>query len=268
MKKLPTLKEFGKRLPIGYREPNSGEILKPFSLRPWDWDLEEQIGEALENSDDAGMGHVSHVVAASIEAIGNIKFDKLNELQRRTLISSLYYSDVVHMYVWIRVEAMGQELKLETFNCDKCKKSIEFVGDLRELDVEEVDRKAISRTVTLEHGIQYANERRKKVIVEPVRWSFFESNEFVATMFNPAKFKRLIVQQGVVELEGAPKPAHLTTAHLKSMKSNEILKLVREINEAGGGPIMAIEGNCPQCRKPFQNEIDWRYGDFFGRSVP
>lgn len=261
-----TLSEFGKRLPIGYRDPN-GEIQRNFALREWDWDLEESIGDQLETAEISGMGHVTHVVACGLKTLGSIDFDKLETIQRLAAISNMYYSDVLMVYVWIRIEGMGPQLRLESFKCEKCKKLIDFAGDLRGLEVHEIDPKSVTRTVALEHGVRYADQIRNKVNIEPIRWSFFESDDFVSAMTNQAKFKRLALQNGVVEVEGVPGPAHLTRSHLKSMKPREIVKIVREIDAAGGGVVMEIEDVCPHCKAPFSHTIDWRYGDFFGRSV-
>ena len=261
------LAEHGKRLPIGYVD-EAGEAHRTFALREWDWDLEERIGEELESTDVGAMQHVTQVVACATKAIGKVDFAKLNHIQRLGLISRMYYSDVLMIYVWIRIESLGHALRLETFTCERCRKPIDFVGDLRELDVKEIDVKHISRTVTLEKGVKYAGDVRKKLRVEPLRWAFFESSDFAAAMGNQAKFKLLAMQHGVAEVEGAPTPACVTREHVKTMSPREVMRVVREIDQCGGGVVMAIEGECPHCKAAFEKEIDWRYGDFFGRSVP
>jgi len=266
-KNMPTLAEFGKRLPIGMRD-EKGELQLKFALREWDWDLEEKIGESIENSDGNAMHHVTHVVAAVTKAIGGVDFDKLNDVQRRGLISRMYYSDVIMLYIWARIEGMGPNLKLETFNCHKCKKPIDFVGDLRHLEVMECDPKNLSRTVSLENGVKYANECRKKVIVEPLTWSFFESDDFVAAIQNPAKLKLLTMQHGVREVEGAPRPAYITREHARTMKVRDVIKIVKEVDQCGGGAVMEIEVACQHCKAKVEKELEWwRYGDFFGQSV-
>lgn len=269
---LPTLEEFGKRLPIGHVD-ESGARHGTFELRDWDWELEEKIGASIEASEgsDATFGqYISSIMAEVVKSVGTIDFDSLKHVQRLGTISRMYYPDVLYMYVWARIDGLGHALKLKPFKCKnpKCKKQIDFVGDLRQIEVQAVDPKDLEKTVQLEHGVTYADKVRKSATVSTLRWSFFEDQGFAAAMSNPAKMYLLTLQGGVVEVEGAPKPAHLTREHLKTMRRPDILKLFREINDVGGGPVMEIEGECPHCNGRFEETIDWTYADFFGRSVP
>jgi|GEM_PF-6584803 len=266
---LPTLADFGKRLPIGYVD-EAGVRHDKFELRDWDWDLEERIGAALEGAEgaDAPFGrYISGIMSEAVKSVGTIDLDALKPAQRLGLLSRMYYSDMLYMYVWVRIEGLGHSLKLEPFKCKKCKRMIDFVGDLRQMEVQAVEGDP-TKEIVLEHGLTYADKPRKKVKVATLRWSFFEAPEFEQAMRNPATMYLLTLQGGVVEVDGAPKPAYLTREHVKTMKRPEIVRLVREINNIGGGPVMSIEGACPHCKTGFEESIDWSYADFFGRSVP
>ena len=75
------------------------------------------------------------------------------------------------------------------------------------------------------------------------------------------------LQHGIVAIEGAPEgPIYLTSKHLKTMKPAEVRRLVSDIDQLNGGPVMEIEGQCPGCKKKFKEAINWSHGDFFGIS--
>lgn len=258
-----TLSEFGKRLPIGYEA--SGKLHRDFTLRDCDWDLEERIGEDLEAEPADIAAHVSIVVSNSLKSVGDVDFDKMSPELRRNAVSSMYMDDVFSVYLWTRIDLMGPQLKLNDLKCGGCRKDIDFVGDLRDVEVYDSRGEVPQKTVELEGGITYAGELRSSLVVRPVRWSFFESGGIT---LNPAKQKLLAIQHGVVEVVGAPKPAMMTRDHVRAMKPRDVKRVVNEINECGGGAVLQIEGKCPECSKGFRHDIDWRYGDFFGPSVP
>lgn len=267
MERLPSISELGKRLPIGFVD-ESGALHRDFSIRQWNWELEERLGDVTSDADTNVMRYVSHVVAESLETLGTVDLGKLNPLQRLSIVSRMYYSDVLFIYVWIRIEAFGRQLRIEPFPCERCHKSIEnFVGDLHTLEVKEVATDALSRTVELEHGVRYADQIRKTLKVEPLRWAFFESGDFTTAIRNAAKLKLMTIQHGVAEVVGMPRPATLTREHVKTMHPREILQLVREIDQCGGGLVMGIGGACPYCHNEYQHVIDWRFSSFFGSSV-
>lgn len=266
---LPTLKEYGKQLPIGFTAVD-GKLHRDFTLKEWDWETEEQISDAVSAHKVQGFGtYVSEVVGHSLDQLGDIPFGQMQPNDRRVLVSQMYYSDVLTIYTWIRIGAYGPHLKLEPFQCGNpmCRQEIQFTGDLETLEIQPLEGE-LGREVELQHGVVFAKERRHKVKVMPLRWNMFESPEFVMAMTNAAKFKRLTIQNGVQGVEGVEGGGvYFTREHLKSMRPIDITKLMRAIDECGGGVVMQIRDKCPHCGSEFQEDIDWRYGDFFGRSV-
>ena len=265
---LPTLADVGCVLPIGYIDP-SGTVHREFDLVDWSWEIEEELGELAEKDRDMPMGvYVSELVGRGLRSLGTLDCTKLKRSQRRLILSRMFFSDVLYLYIWLRIKALGHELRLLDVRCtdSKCKKAIkEFTGDLRTLEVRsfgEVPKKVL----TLETGVVYANERRKKVTVGPVSWALMETCD-ASTLTNPAKFKLATLQHGIRAIEGAPAgPVHLTRDHLRTMAPSEVNQLVAEIDRCNGGAVMQIGGLCPACKREFRQDIDWSHGAFFAPS--
>lgn len=263
--RYPTLDEVGKVLPIGYADSRGG-LHKDFETRTWDYELEELLGEVMEHNPEMPMGqYISEVVCAAVARIGTIDFDKLKRSARRLLIHSMYYADVLWMYIHVRVAAYGKELRLDKFKCEKCKKPIDFVGDLGSLEVK-VLKDPPSRVMELEHGLEYAGKRRNSIRLGGLRWAFMETEDG-SILMNPAKFKLATLQHAVTWVEGLPEgmPVVIERETLRSMTMKEINGLVAAIDEINGGAVMQISGT-HDCGHPFSRPIDWSYGDFFGRS--
>lgn len=264
--KLPVLSAVGQVLPIGFVDQN-GEKHREFELAEWDWEMEETLGDLAEENPDMPINqYVSEVIGHGMTKLGSIDLSKMKRSQRRLLARSLYFSDALYIYVWIRIGALGHGLKLDRFRCPNCRKWIEdFVGDLRTLEVrsyEEIPK----RKVELEHGVEYAGERRTVFEVGPLRWAFMETDD-ASVLQNAAKFRMATLQQGVTKIHGAPEgPVHLSAKHLRTMKPREINKLVSEIDQCGGGAVMEIVADCPKCREEFRQDINWSYDDFFAPS--
>lgn len=267
---LPTLAQIGKVLPIGYRD-QSGTVHREFELCEWGWDTEEELGDLAEKEGEMTMPvYVSEVVGRGLAKLGAIDFSRLKRSQRRLIVSNLYFADVLYVYVWIRIGALGHQLRLEEFKCPKCRKSIDYVGDLRSLEVKVVSGeggKVPTERVELPRKFSYAGAERDTVTVGPLKWAFMETDD-ESTLTNPAKLRRATMRHGIVSVEGAPEgPVVLSTVHLKQIGSKGVNRIVGAIDEIGGGAVMQIEGRCPKCRKDFPRQtIDWSHGDFFGRS--
>jgi hypothetical protein len=264
--RLPTLTAVGKRLPLGYTD-QTGQKHLDFELTDWTYELEERLGElASENQQMSLNVYVSEVIGHGLSRVGSIDVTKMKRSERRLLVRSLYFSDALAVYVWIRIGALGPGLSLKEFTCSACRKPVRgYTGDLRTLEVKVFDE-VPSREVKLETGVTYAGKRLTEFKVGPVRWAFMETED-PTLLTNPAKFKLVTIQQGVIGLKGAPEgPVFLTAEHLRTMAPREINRLVREIDQCGGGLVMEIRDQCPSCRREFRQGINWSYDDFFAPS--
>lgn len=263
---LPTLSDVGKVLPIGYVD-SKNVTHKTFELIHWDFEVEEALGEIIEKEPEMPIGqYLSEVIGHGLSKLGTIDVTKLKRSERRLLVHNMFYSDALYIYIWIRIGALGKSLKLDPFPCGKCKTKIDYVGDLTTLEVKSLD-KPPKLEVELEHGLEYGGQRRKKVVLGGLKWSFMETEDS-GILINPAKMKLHTIKSGIISVEGMPEgvPVVITREVLKSMTMNEINKLVHEIDSANGGAVMEIAGSCPKCKSKFSSAVDWSYESFFGRS--
>ncbi len=264
---LPTLDEVGRRLPIGYRDA-TGKTHREFELVDWDWDVEEELGELAERNQDMPMGvYLSEVVGRGLASLGELDFTKLKRSQRRLVVSQLYHADVIYVYVWLRIAALGRHLRFERFECESCGFGHDnFAGDLRSLEVK-VHEGEGPPTVEVELKFRYGKEEVRRVTVGPLKWSFMETSD-VTVLTNPAKFRLATLRSGVVAVEGLENgaPVALTREHARGMGPASVNRLVAAIDEAGGGAVMECGGRCAKCGARFRRAIDWTYDNFFGRS--
>lgn len=264
--RLPSLAEFGKKLPIGFKDAK-GVTHRDFQLVEWDFELEEVLGDIVEKHPEMPIGqYLSEIVGHGVSHVGQIDVTKMKRSERRLLVHQMYYADVVYMYVWIRIGALGKELRLDKFPCKGCKKQIDYVGDLLSIEVKGLEGPP-SVVVELKKGMKYGGEYRKKVTVGGLRWSFMETDD-PTVLSNPAKMKLQTMNHGLIGVEGTIEgaPVIITREVLRSMDPREINRVISEIDEANGGAAMQIEGKCPKCKSDFVEPIDWSYDDFFGRS--
>jgi len=266
---LPTLAQVGRVLPLGFRD-QKGIVHREFELARWDWELEESLGHLAESNPEMPMGvYISEVVCAGVKSLGSLDLTKMKRSERRLLVHSMFFSDVLYLYIWIRIGALGHALRLGELKCGHpdCRATVKgFAGDLRTLRVKAFE-KPEERRVTLEEGVEYAKERRKVVTVGPLRWALMESGD-PALLANPAKFKLATLQHGVVAIEGAPEgPVYLTSEHLRTMAPREVNQLIAEIDQCNGGAVMELEVACPRGHR-FTRPLDWSYSAFFGPSSP
>lgn len=265
---LPTLDAYGKRLTLGYRDAG-GEMHRDFELVEWDWDLEEELGELVEREKTITMGvYISEIVGRATARLGKIDLTKLKRSQRRLIVSNMFMADVLQIYVWIRIGALGHRLRLEPFVCENCPQRIDFVGDLRTLEVQPPpeEGKVPTREVKLPRPFSYGGADRDRVTVGPLRWAFMETGD-ASTLTNPAKLRKATIAHGIVSVPGAPEgPVALQRDHLRQLGSAGVNAIVAAIDEVGGGVVMEMAGTCPRCGHPYRKPIDWSYADFFGRS--
>lgn len=263
---LPTLADVGRRLPLGYRDQTE-KLHREFEIVEWDWDVEEELGELAEKNQDMKMGvYISEIVGRGLKSLGELDFTKLRRSQRRLVVSQLYHADVLFVYAWIRIAALGKNLKLEKFKCESCQfEHVGVAGDLTTLRVKIHRGEDVPTTeVELERGFRYGKSEVRRVRVGPMKWAFMETSD-VSTLTNPAKLRIATLRYGVVGVEGVENgaPVVITREHAREMGPGSVNRLVAAVNEVGGGILFEIDGECVRCRAKFSQTINWVYDSFF-----
>jgi hypothetical protein len=266
---LPTLGKVGRVLPIGYRDA-TGKLHREFELVDWTWDVEEELGELAERNQDMSMSaYISEIVGRGLAKLGELDFTKLKRSQRRLVVSQLFHADVLYVYTWIRIAALGKHVRFDEFECEACSFKLDaFAGDLETLEVKAVEGEEVpTAEVELPRGFHYGEAEVGRVTVGPLRWAFMETAD-ASILKNPAKFRIASMKAGIVGLEGVDNGAPVVIArdHARQMGPASVNRIVAAIDGIGGGAVFEVGGECPKCGERFRRAIDWTYDSFFGRS--
>lgn len=261
-KKLPTLREMGAQLPIGILGPSG--FNKSFKLKPFRLKEEKELARALAKAKDLNSSsHVSVVLATLVESVGEQKLSELKEDKRAAFFSALYACDVFYMYLLLRLEALGKDVRMRV-GCRSCQEAFDFVADLGSIEIAAVTApKEITTQVDLAHGLTYRGKVRETVAVKPPLWNTMET---VAR--DPASATAQLLQacisgvKDVAEAEFSPVP----DAALDELTKLDVEKISKAINDFSPGPRMAVEADCPKCNRHCIAPITWVYESFFSHS--
>lgn len=267
--KLPTLEAVGKTLPIGYPDPRDpAKIHRDFEIvAEWGWDVEVELADLAEKEPDLTMGaYIAEVVGRGLVRLGEIEVEKLSRPHRRLLVSQMFYNDVLFVYTWIRVKALGRKIGFDPFDCPKCKQSIDFEGDLLSLEVKVFDGEGVPTGIVPVDPFVYGGEEFREVEIQPLRWAFMEASD-VSALTNSAKLRARTLQFGIRGFVGreSPAPIAVTDTVLRALGPKGVNAISNAIDDLGGGVVFVCEGR-HECGHRYVRVIDWTYHDFFGRS--
>lgn len=269
--KITTLDELGPNLPI---LPNSLTIQKPkdksFSFLEWDMEIEEKISEIQSKAKN--IGHlVSQMMCLLLDQFCGQDFQSLPEEQKILNINQLEFPNVMYMFIYLRTEELGYDLKMDV-TCPACKKlNKDFVADLRTLEVHQKDenhKRAHSydliKPILLENG-----DVVQAVHYDVSKWDAMErATPDVAD--NAGKMKQLLFRSSVTQVEVKSDkdktknyPVDLV---IKKLKKVDIEKISSAITQNNAGPLMAMKGKCIHCQAEWFRVIDWSYNYFFDSS--
>lgn len=277
--KLPTLGELGQRLPIGYVD-DGGKRHVDFTLVQWDWAMEEKIGALAERNPNQKLGaFTTELMAHAIATVGPLKFQDMDPKARVAVLKNMFFADVLTMFIWTRVGALGPEIQVPAIQCTSCQYEFDhknpFVGDIRGCEIKVMDN-VPTMIHTVKSGFQYQGKQWTKIAIGPLKWEFWHEID-EGTLANKAKYAKTTVKAGVIGLakdtgerlkdpQGNLIPFAYSDDLVRSLGVPETTRLVRAISDINGGPVMSIDGTCPKCSAPFDTIINWTYPSFFGSS--
>jgi hypothetical protein len=213
--------------------------------------------------------YVSSVLAVMCTSIGGHDFTDKDILQKEILIGQMSLPDVLYAYVWIRVQAMGEELDLN-LTSPYSKSTFDWVGDLRTVMVKSVEKPGAEFwTYTLRNPFEIRKTKVSKLVLGPQTWNVVEElNPGTAT---DATVKVESIKSAIYSVpEIGEGPIMLMDSDLAGMGKRDIEGLARAIDLNGMGPIMQLEVEDPTIPAPegvpmktFLTGIDWKYDHFF-----
>jgi len=265
------LADLGPHFPIPPRF-RDGKISEntSFSFIPWDMEVEEKLADLMESSKTVGQ-FVSSMMGLLLDQFCGMDFQSKSKEEKVLLINQLEFSNVMYMYIYLRVDELGKELRLDV-TCPRCKKlNKDYVADLETLDVEIKSPNIHPRTITyqLVRPITLEDGQIISAIEFDVnKWEYMERvTQEIAK--NAAKMKSLMFENAIVHMKVGDQPVkgfHEVKNTLKKLKKVDIEKAMEMVVRNNAGPDMKIGGNCVHCQGEWFRALDWRYDSFFDSS--
>lgn len=265
------LAELGSNLPIPPRTIDGKFAAdRSFSFVSWDMEIEEKLSDLQENVKSVGE-FVNRMMGLLLDRFCGQDFQSKSNEEKLLLMNQLEFSNVMYMYIFLRVDELGKELRLDV-TCPRCTKlNKDYVADLETLDVEVKDPDVHQRTaiydlvkpIPLEDG-----QIVTAVEFDISKWEYME-RATVEIAKNAAKMKSLMFQSSLVGLKAGDQPVkgfHDPKGFIRQMKKVDIEKAMDALVKNNAGPHMQIAGKCVHCGGEWFRALDWRYDSFFDSS--
>ena len=269
--RVSTLDEIGSQLPIP-RLGADGRLLpqRDFSFLEWDMEVEEKISEIQSKAKN--VGHmVSQMLCLLLDQFCGQDFQSIPDEQKILIINQLEFTNVMYMYIFLRTEELGFDLKMDV-TCPVCKKLNKgFMADLRTLEVHAKDE---------EHKRRHQYDLIKPILMENgdvvsgitydiSKWDTMErATPDVAD--NAGKMKQLLFRSSIVSGEATTQDGktkqYPVDLIVKKLKKIDIEKISAAVTENNSGPLMAMKGKCIHCASEWFKVLDWGYQSFFDSS--
>lgn len=267
---LPTLAEYGRKLPIGVVSGDSPnfKLNKRFDIIPLTWPIERAIGrywtkkrEALNLSE-----YIGAILAYTVSQVGETDMTKMKMPDRLLFFNQMFMADVFYMYAYLRLISLGSELSIRGLVCTdpSCSHRFNYTADVSSLGVVTIDdTSALERTITLPNGFEMAGETRKKLVLRPPKWGVMAEPNFTRS---EQDIFETTFSSSVVEIDGLGRGVAMLPHNFDSFTKTDIEYAKEEADPMFAGPKWTVEGKCPKCSERFFFELDWKFDSFFGRS--
>jgi len=271
---LPTLNEYGQRLPIGLvdESTNPHTLKKEFELKKFDWQTERAASKTwkrvMRREGTTFLDEIIVKLSHTLKSLGGTSLEKHNIDKKMQILYEMFPGDVFYMYVWLRVESLGNEFALTKVKCPACGHIIqEFPVDLSTIEINTRDNiDDIYHEITLRDGFEAMGETRKKITMRPSTFRAMVQGD----VEDDAEFFANVFKGSVIAIEGMPPDTTLTDADIEQMSPRDRALVRGEVDFMSGGPRWDVVINCPneKCKVQFDHLIDWRFSNFFRLSSP
>ena len=286
--RVTTLRELGPNLPIPIILQD-GTILpkRSFSFLEWDMDMEEILSKAKSKAKTVGL-FINNMMGHILDDLCGQSFQDLSEGERALKINQMEFSNVMYMYIYLRVEELGPTIRMDV-GCPSCGQlNKDWRGDLNDLEIRVKDapvsavegkdgKKGTEESKGHSRTCEY--ELRKPLLMEDKKvitslklnigkWDSMEKADAEVAK-NPAKMKRLLFESAIVGVSEKDKPVegfYDIEQVIRKLKKVDIEMCMTEMVENNAGPIMAIQGECVHCGTEWYKELDWSYDYFLDSS--
>lgn len=256
-----TLGEWGRQLPIGIL--HEGALHRNFTFKRFTAAQEREI--EIVKREKKGMGQpdfVLEVLSRMVTQLGPHNFESMRDVERRVVLQSLWMADIFVLWVWLRIDAMGNDVKFR-MTCRGCREDLKPEVSLEDIDVKVVDSVSqLTWPYALRDGLILSGAVEKNLILQPPRWS---------VLLGDKNRKTAIVDLKVSVSIGAIRRAGDGTKSAGRKDFDEMTKfdlehLQREVDDHSPGIEMEFSTDCDKCGTENRYGFDWTYDFFFTAS--
>jgi len=262
-----TLKDLKNELPIlpyVNKEPVKN---RTFTFIEWNFDVEEKLSDLKSNAETPGL-FVNSMLCLLLDSFCGEDFQSFTETEKRIKISNLEFSNVMYIYMYLRVEELGDALHM-AISCPNCKYlDKDWKGSLYDLDVhvkDECHKRVLD--YELKKPISYEDKIVTNIIFDHSKWSSLERAKRELAE-NAGKMKKLFFVSSLIgasEAKGAIS-AFVPAELLRGMHKFDIERGMAKVTENNAGPVVALSGTCKKCGIDWLKQIDWTFDSFFDSS--
>jgi len=259
-----TFEEWGQRLPIGVLQ--GGSLHRDFAFRRWTMKEERALEKMRKKNRRLSMGAlVTNVLAYMLTRLGPYDFETLDDGQRRMVVNQMWMPDVMYAYIYLRIEALGPEVKFPV-ECDKCGHKWKFAADLSRTDVTIAENpEALVRSHELRDGIVpppgAGDEVAHTVLLQPPTWQAMSALKQDGNM---GDVKLFLMSSAMRKIGEGRIPAIPDV--LEGLTKFDLEHLQRVIDDLTPGPELVLEVDCPSCDHENKRSLDWSWDFFFTAS--
>lgn len=278
--RMMTLEELGKRLPV----PLKDATRPSFDFRPWRFEEEKKIGKLKQKFPHLGR-FVRELFYFMLSEWNGKSWLEIDENERKVILNQLSWANVFYMYICLRIDALGEEMKMHKFDCPSCTGPIlEMLANLNSIEVKVSGFKEVensdSELPVWEEDAEFERstiyDLKKPFTVGEVKviglkcgytpWDAMEKlnahdrNEgsVKESMMRASLESALTEEGGEVALD--------KNKILNHMTKRDIEGYYDKLDDFNGGPKLALEIECPHCGGKNDMAFNWTYDYFFGNS--
>jgi len=266
---ITTLFDLGPNLPvIPTREDGAFIKDRSFSFIEWDMDIEEKIAAIWNDENNVGI-MINKMMGILLDQLAGEDFKSFSDDQKTAKLNQVDFANMMYMYMFLRTEELGYELKME-ISCPSCFKLMKnFKADLKTLEIHQKNEEHERlKRYDLAKPIHIDKDIITTIWVNHSKWYTMEKAD-ISVVQNAGKMKKLLFETSI-EKVSTSKPDNTKFFDIKTiikkLKKIDIEKISELITDNSGGPLMAMEGKCSHCKRPFYKAIDWSYQYFFDSS--
>lgn len=268
--RIPTLREWGQKLPIGIINHKSKTLGREFTVRKVDFKVEKDISDFWTKyrkmmSSVSLMDYLPCVLSFVLTTLDGQNIQKFPPEKRMAMIRQMFLGDIFYAYAWARIEALGPDFTLKLIECPICNHKFDFPVDLTTLEVNVREKyEDLTKRVVLRDGFNIGEKHYDTISMMPYTFDAISGID----MDNSADGFAGILKACVSNIEGMPEGAVITDSEISQMSKYDMALIDSKVDFVTGGPDWTVEIKCPKpsCGYDWFHAIDWTYASFFALS--